>query len=461
SEENGVISLAKGGKLVRYLDEKQLRETLLHDLDPEKPAQHFWKTWKKKKDKKGDLLYFRLGALFLAVLLWFYVGQFRNTPTESNYTVPVQLRNLAADLCVSEELYQVSVRVKGSDRAMEELSPMDIHAYVDLNGLGPGEHNPQVTISPLPEGVLLVSVSPLSLPVLIEPMETRTFDLSVVVVYSEPSPPGYNRSDPVVFITKVDISGPAKYLNEIDRVFVAISIEASMTTYTRHLPVQVVDEKGNAITHRFIISPSVVEATVMVTTDQPDKTVAVNPHVQGKPMPGYVLTGVQVEPGAVKVYGEWSKLLNLLSVSTEAIDINGANQNMLRTVEIVVGDGISLGEVTKVAVLISIEPVEEKTFDNIAVAVRGRPADEDAEWEFGEELFVSVTISGAASAVAKLRAEDIRVYLDLYDLPPGEHFVRLSVGSLPNIAAESVTVTPQSITVIVTVPEPPGEEDAP
>ncbi|MCL2816774.1 MAG: diadenylate cyclase CdaA [Clostridiales bacterium] len=54
SEENGVISVAKGGKLVRYLEEKQLRGMLLQDLShDQKPSQRFWQGWPKKgKSKK-------------------------------------------------------------------------------------------------------------------------------------------------------------------------------------------------------------------------------------------------------------------------------------------------------------------------------------------------------------------------------------------------------------------------
>ena len=49
SEESGVISVAKGGKLVRYLDEKQLRGMLLQDLNQnQKPSPHFWQNWRKK-----------------------------------------------------------------------------------------------------------------------------------------------------------------------------------------------------------------------------------------------------------------------------------------------------------------------------------------------------------------------------------------------------------------------------
>ena len=49
SEESGVISVAKEGKLLRYLDEKQLRETLSGVFAPKEPrAKRFWHRRAKK-----------------------------------------------------------------------------------------------------------------------------------------------------------------------------------------------------------------------------------------------------------------------------------------------------------------------------------------------------------------------------------------------------------------------------
>ena len=47
SEETGVISLGQDGKLVRYLDERQLRENLTRQLSADESAQPFWKRGEK------------------------------------------------------------------------------------------------------------------------------------------------------------------------------------------------------------------------------------------------------------------------------------------------------------------------------------------------------------------------------------------------------------------------------
>ncbi|MCL2816773.1 MAG: CdaR family protein [Clostridiales bacterium] len=420
----------------------------------------------KKKDKnKSNLVFFRLGSLAMALLLWFYVGMAQISATERIYTVPVELRNLASDLYVAEGNYQVQVRVKGSDRVMEELLTTDIHAYVDLGGLGLGVHEPRVALSSLPDGVQLVAVSPDLLTIEIEQMETRVFELSIIELSSsQPPAPGYQRSAPDTRTKEVEISGPAKYLDEIDLVFVTIALEARTSTYTQHLPVQVVDKDKKVLTQHFTVSPATVEVSVVITSDQPDKTVTIDPTWVGTPAPGYVLTRVIVEPETVKVYGTWSVLSSLLSVSTTPIDITGASQDIDVFVDIVTTAGVSLGEVTRARVILRIEPIGEKTFENLAVIPRFLPVSPEIEVEFGHALLTSVTISGAATVVALIRAEDIQVYLDLYGLPPGEHIVDLRIILPANKDISFVSATPQSITVTIKVPEPPdpgGEEDAP
>lgn len=420
---------------------------------------------RRKKDKnKSNLIYFRLGSLALAVLLWFYVGQPQNVIKESNYTVPVELRNLAAEHYTTEEGHQVLVTVKGSKRDIEALKNTDIRAYVNLDGLGPGEHELSVALSPLPEGVQLVAVSPTRLTVEIGQLETRVFELSIIEVDSKPPAPGYQRSAPTAVIKEVSISGPAEYLDKIARVFVAITPEARTATYTQLLPVQVVDEEGKVLTQHFTISPASVDVTVIVTSDQPDKTVTINPSAIGTPAPGYVLTRIIVEPETVKVYGAWSVLQNLLSVSTASIDIGGASQDIDVSVDITTPSGVSLGEVTRVRVILRIEPIGEKTFENLKVTVRGWPANPEAEVELGGALFANVTISGAATLVAQIKAEDIQLYLDLNGLLPGEHIVNLRIALPSGKDISLVSVTPQRITVTITVPQPPephGGEDAP
>ncbi|HET6381722.1 MAG TPA: CdaR family protein [candidate division Zixibacteria bacterium] len=73
---------------------------------------------------------------------------------------------------------QVAVTLEGTAVALAAIDPADVTPVLDVSGLGPGQHTvtPSVT---LPDGVSLVSISPGSVPVILQPPATPT-----------PTPPG-------------------------------------------------------------------------------------------------------------------------------------------------------------------------------------------------------------------------------------------------------------------------------
>jgi YbbR domain-containing protein len=66
---------------------------------------------------------------------------------------------------------QVAVTVEGSAVALAELDPAALTPVVDVSGLAPGQHNLTPAVS-LPDGVTLVSISPGTVPVVLQPPAT-------------------------------------------------------------------------------------------------------------------------------------------------------------------------------------------------------------------------------------------------------------------------------------------------
>ncbi len=103
----------------------------------------------------------KLLALFLSFLLWAtYTAE---PPAEVGYLVPLEFRNIPAQLEISGDVpTQVHVRVRGRAALLRRLTPADLGITVDLSGRTAGAA--LIPLSPenveVPYGAQVVRVTP-------------------------------------------------------------------------------------------------------------------------------------------------------------------------------------------------------------------------------------------------------------------------------------------------------------
>ncbi len=103
----------------------------------------------------------KLLALLLAFLLWSAVTG--EPPTEVGYAVPLELRNVPANLEVSGDVpATIRIWLRGSAPLVRRLVPADIVVAIDLIGRSAGEHVFQLKPSDIevPYGTRVVRLSP-------------------------------------------------------------------------------------------------------------------------------------------------------------------------------------------------------------------------------------------------------------------------------------------------------------
>lgn len=119
---------------------------------------------------------YKLLALGIALLLW---GLSHGTVTvERGFDLPLEFVGVPADLVVTDQSSDaVNVRVRGSRSAIRSLSGADLSYRVDLAGAKVGTTEREVDPASqleLPRGVRIVSRSPSSLDIALEPFGSRT-----------------------------------------------------------------------------------------------------------------------------------------------------------------------------------------------------------------------------------------------------------------------------------------------
>jgi len=200
----------------------------------------------------------RIIAIFLAIILWLIVtGEqiTQTTPLRQPWQdVPLQVENLNPEYVITDIPSTVDVTLEGLPENFADLTVQDIDVYVDLTGLGAGNHLLEVQAR-LPSGLTMVLVEPEQVRVSIEAYYTEVFEVEVNLIGSPAE--GWELVEYTVIPEEVLIGAPESIFERVDRVVVIIdktgmrlfeSVELSPTAY---------DEEGNRVDD-LIIDPSLI-----------------------------------------------------------------------------------------------------------------------------------------------------------------------------------------------------------
>src|SRR5580698_8447792 len=138
---------------------------------------NFFRNWVLKN------LPFKLVSLAIAILLWWAVG--RDQPIEMPLTVPLEFQNAPANLEVNSNYpFEARVTLRGPERLMQELSPSEVHAVLDLQGATPGERTFDLTRNEIraPRDVKVVQIVPSQFHINFDRTVTRTIPVQPRVI---------------------------------------------------------------------------------------------------------------------------------------------------------------------------------------------------------------------------------------------------------------------------------------
>ena len=398
--------------------------------------------WKKDLWQAPGFIGYKIGSVIIALLIWGFVIVTQNPLSDTMFTVPLEVRNLSSELAMLETTNQVQVRVQGTSAELANLSSGDIVAYVDMTGVQEGSATVEVKVE-VPENVQLVSFTPTSIAVELEPVESSSFPLEVKLTGTPEE--NYTLLDAVLSPSEITLAGAANYIQRVGTVFVNADVTGLTDNYNKNLQVEVLDTNGNNITSYFTISPSVASVIIPVVYDMPEKSVAINPAVIGVPATGYEISRIVVEPSTVRAFGDLEALNTLYYLETEPIDVSGLRNTHTQTVDIIHSNNITLSEST-VTVVVQIEPVARATFVRDIIHAQNLATNLSCDLPSVE---MEVVVSGPETDINAITANDIVPYIDFSGITSaGEYTLPLSVTLPANISL--VSLIPQQVTVTVT-----------
>ncbi len=408
-----------------------------------------------------------LWAFVMALAVWVAAVSAADPDEVRPYPTPIQVEIIGQDpgLVITGDVpKQVELTLRAPSSVWEKLlsGEGDIRAILDLSGLSAGEHTLDIQIQISTRPVRIISKTPRTATVTLEPLATRTFPVELSI--SGQPATGYQAGDPVLDPTEITISGPQSQVERVAQVRVPINLAAARENIDQTVTVQPLDE-NNQIIAGLGLNPAEVSVTLPISQQGGYRDLAVKVVVSGQVASGYRLANISVFPPVVTVFSGDPALVNSLpgALETQPLDLENANDEVTTRLAIKLPEGISLVGDQTVLVRVNISPIQSSlTLSNKTIEVDGL---QDGWFAQIAPENVDVILSGPLPLLDTLSPQEVRVVVDVTGLDAGTHQLTPKVDILvSDIVVESIL--PGTVEVVLSTsppktPTPPTPTPAP
>lgn len=395
-----------------------------------------------------------LGTLLLAFAIafavWISAVVAADPNEERDFPAPLVLQVRSQDpglILIGSLPDQVLLRISAPASLWNRLTAgvETVQVFVDLSGLGPGEHTLPVQVESDVKPIRVVQVSPSEVTVQLETLAVEEFNITPEI---EGVPAlGFEIGEVDLQPAVATVSGPENLLAQVDRVVARLNVAGARETISSNVTLQAVDEAGSALSG-LTIEPAQVAMEQMVLQAGGYRDVAVKVETIGQPASGFRVTSISVNPPIVTLFSTDNDIVASLPgfVSTLPVDLSGAQEDIVTQLALNLLQGvIVVGDEQNVEVIIGIAAIETSTLLNLRVDVINLGAGLEAQLSPDT---VSVVLSGPLSTLQSLRGDDIRLFVDLAGLGEGTHLIEPDAEILPP-DVELISVVPSSIEITI------------
>lgn len=412
------------------------------------------------RGKHHDLIA-KIVCLLFALVLWIYVMDAENPDWEVTVEdVPVELVN-TEDIEIDSNLTiyggyseTVDVTIRGKKNQVTEITPEEISATVDVAKITEaGDFELPISVN-VPGDAKVVSSSSEVLTVRVDRRDHITVDIRPK--YGEfVIEQGYIQGTPVLSVTTLTVTGPSRYLSEIDHAEVVLPDLGRVTSsVTAHGEVRLVD-RSNGIVSNPYVSMSVTDVSVNI----PVYAVKAVP-LKVRFKYGFFNeenTEITLDHSAINVRGDPSVINGLDSIYVMTVDEKSIlTDEWSGTVSIVLPDGVEkLDDFDQVTV--SLRTVGTKTRQIIVPINETDVINPNGVQYSLSRTYVTVTLRGDPGEIDSVTSFNIRATIDLSAFDGNQ----TATQSIPVVFLYNATDTVYELgdyTVDVTINGAPVEE---
>lgn len=396
-------------------------------------------------DQKSTWL-IKICCVIAACSLWLYIINETNTQTSLPITVPVELVNVEVInengyALLPGQQFNIDLRVKGSSANIAAgKSQFKVVADMNLYRVVKGENYIPIRIDRQPVNVNVLNSEGMYVKVALDELIKKTFPIKVNL--SGKTKEGYYAYPQNIAPTEVEVSGAAKYVNQVVAIEAKSDLKSTDKDLNMKLPLRALDAAGKEIKD-VTISPDTVEVIVPV---KKIKTVPITVETKGTLNKIYSMKGILVAtPDKVEIAGDETSVNNVTSLKTEQIDLSTLTPNKTIIAKIILPPGVTLLDSDgTVKVKATLDNVINKTFQGL-IQLKNINEAYTAVTDISK-LVVEVT--GPEEIINALKNEDFDYVIDGSSFTDEkEHTININV-KIPE-GLTKVSQTPQSVKVTV------------
>jgi hypothetical protein len=166
----------------------------------------------------------------------------------------------------------------------------------------------------------------------------------------------------------------------------------------------------------------------LVFESSASKQVPVEPQLEGKPAPGFVVGKRTVDPATVEIIGPDSAVERATEALTEAVSVSGARERVHETVKVgMVDSALRLRTSRSVVVEVEIVPAPvERTVHNVPVHLKNLAPNLTAQ---SSPSTVDVNVRGSREGLNRVEVDDVSAFVDLSGLGAGPYTLQVRAGA--------------------------------
>jgi len=387
-------------------------------------------------------------AIVLALVVW-VSAVITADPNEEQTYGPVQIEIIGQGsglLLVSENPEQVYISMRAPRSIWEQMNndPELVEAWIDLSGLGPGEHivdvNTFVDINP----IRYVKIEPQKIQLNLEQLARKEVPVELLVTGELPL--GYKKGDPSLEPDRIVVEGPVSLVTQVTEALAHLDISGSTETIIRSITVDIIDESGELVSG-VNLSPGLVNVSQPISLLGGFKNVAVKVVTTGQVANGYRLTNILVAPPTVTLFSDDPQLIDQIPgfVETLSVDLTDLSDDIEISVGLNLPEKVSAVLDPTVLVQVGVAAVEGSLTLSLPMDVIGLSPDLVANISPNT---VDLIVAGPLNVLDRLTPDDFQIALDLNGLPPGVYQRAPIVESLQDQIRVQTTL-PETVEVTI------------
>ncbi|HEY8684146.1 MAG TPA: CdaR family protein [Chloroflexota bacterium] len=303
----------------------------------------------------------RLALSFvLSVALWLYITEKQDPGLAQDFPqpLPIETVNVGGKLAVKTNVTSVHVRYR-ADSPGVIVTSVNFHPIVSLLGMTAGPPR-LVAVQVIPDpGLHVVQVSPASVVVTIDRIESRVVQVTPLLLNGPPN--GFALGKIVLNPSTIRIQGPHTILSQITGASVPLNLSNVTATIDNSYKPVLRDGQGGSlkIAGQVQMDPTQVQVHVPISALSSLKSLPVLVPLSGQAKAGYRIVSLITNPQSITAQGSPTALSKTNSAITTPVHVTGRKATFTARVQIRLPKGLSSGT-TSAFVTIGIQPIKTK-----------------------------------------------------------------------------------------------------